>query len=262
MKNDEVINVGGSIENALKGHYQIDVQSVLKEAWQLTKDSRVAINLGVIFVAILGMVATMISSHFFGGIELVTEDPQAFMFVNIIVTLIIWPFLAGVEMMGVFHAFGMKTNPRLVFAFLKRGSWVAICALLTSTFVSIGFQLLVLPGIFLAVALSLTIPLVIEKKFTPMKAISTSILATRFQWFRIFAIYLILLLFLFAAIVPIQLFAQLGMTPVGVVLFLFCMTYLVPMFYNVKGILYREIFGMKLHAINADNVNPDNIFTA
>ena len=208
------------------------------------------------------MISTLIASHFFGGIELVTEDPQAFMFVNIIVTLIIWPFLAGVEMMGVFHAVGLKTHPRLVFAFLKRGSWIAICALLTSTFVSIGFQLLVFPGVFLAVALSLTIPLVVEKKLTPMKAISTSILATRFQWFKIFALYVILVLFLVLSIAPIQIFAQLGVTPIGFVVFLFCATYLIPMFYNVKGILYREIFGMKLQTVNAENINSDNIFTA
>ena len=262
MEKNSVVKVGGSIEKALKGEYQIDVASVLKEAWEYTKKSRASINLGLLFSLGLGMIVSLFVSSFLGGIEAAAKDPQSFMMINIVVTLIIWPFLAGVEMMGVFHAIGIKTDFKLTFAFLKRGSWVAVCALLTSLIVSLGVNLFVFPGLYLAVALSLAIPLVVEKRMSPLKAIKLCILATRFQWFKIFSLYLILITVLILAMLPLALFIETGASIIAVVLFFFCLTYLAPMFYNVKGILYREIFGMQMLKVDGHSLPTDDVFSA
>lgn len=255
MDKRSVMNVGGSIEQALKGEYHIDVVSVLKEAWQYTLHSRVSINLGLLFSLIIGMIISFIVSSYMGGIEKVIEDPQARSLLNVIITLVISPFIAGVEMMGVFHAVGLKTNAKLIFAFLKRGSWVAVCSLLSSILVTIGF-VLYLPGIFLLVALSLAIPLVVEKRLSPIKAIVLCIQATRFQWFKLFAIYFILALIFVLSLLPLLILAKSSFSFIGIVMFLFCFTYLAPFFYNVKGILYREIFGMQLHTL--ENIEPQD----
>ncbi len=253
MNKPSILHIGGSIERALKGDYHIDVKTVLNQAWQLTLSSRVAINLGLAFVLILGMTVSYVVSSYFGGVEEVFNNPEASMLLNIVATLVIWPFLAGVEMMGVFHAINMKTQPQLIFAFLKRGSWVALCALLTSLFISIGFQLFILPGIFLAVVLSLTIPLIVEKKMTPMRAIILSIQTLRFKFFQILALYAILLGVFVLLMMPALMLVQYDLMVVGVVFFLFGFSYLAPMFYNVKGILYRDIFGLDI----ADSGNRD-----
>ncbi|NQY65884.1 MAG: hypothetical protein HRT38_19795 [Alteromonadaceae bacterium] len=262
MDKNKVVKVGGSIEKALKGEYQIDVASVLKEAWGYTKKSRASINMGLLFSLGLGMIASFFVGSFLGGIEEAAKDPQSFMMINIVITLIIWPFLAGVEMMGVFHAIGIKTDFKLTFAFLKRGSWVAVCALLTSLIISLGVNLFVLPGLYLAVALSLTIPLVVEKRMSPLKAIKLCILATRFQWFKIFTLYLALIMVLILSMLPLALFLGSGTSIIGIILFIFCLTYLAPMFYNVKGILYREIFGMQLLKVDGHSLPTDDVFSA
>lgn len=262
MDKEQIVHIGGSVEEAVKGEYQIDVAAVLKEAWQNTLKSRISINIGLLFVLVLGMLITLTMSSFMGGIEAVSQDPQSFMFLNIVVTMAVWPFLAGIEMMGVFHSAGLKTETKLVFAFLKRGSWVAICAVLTSTLVSIGIQLFVLPGIFLAVALSLAIPLVVEKRLSPVKAITVCLMATRFQWFKIFALYLVLSLVLVLASLPLAYAGNSGLSVIAMMIFLFVLTYLAPMFYNIKGILYREMFGLQLKTTAGSSVSPDNIFSA
>jgi len=252
-----VVKVGGSIENATKGEYSLDVREILKEAWQLTLKSRLSINVGLFICLLIAMFTSMLVSSPMGGIEAVMKDPQSITLLNIIVTLVVYPFLAGVEMMGVFHSVGLKTRYQLIFAFLKRGSWVAVCALLTSTLVSIGLALFYLPGIFLAVALSLALPLVVEKQMSPMKAIVLCIKATRFQWFKIFAIYLTLVLAMIISAMPIAAAAGSELGFIAIAFFLFCLAYIAPMFYNVKGILYREIFGLHMQA-SSDNSNTIN----
>ncbi|MFD2166590.1 hypothetical protein ACFSJY_09965 [Thalassotalea euphylliae] len=262
MEEKNVIEIGGSVDKALKGEYVITPKKVLEEAWRNTHTTRWTINVGLLFVMVLGMLSSVIVSSYLGGIEKVFEDPQASLVLNIVVTIVIWPFLAGVEMMGVLHAVGLKTQPKLIFAFLKRGSWVALCAVLTSLFISLGLQLLIIPGIFLAVALSLTIPLVVEKKMSPANAIVTSIKALRFQWFNIFLVYLALVGALLLALLPMALTAQSELMIFAGVIFIVMMTYIAPLYYNVKGILYREIFGMKLHAVHADKPMVDDTFIA
>ena len=122
---------------------------------------------------------------------------------------------------------------------------------------SLGFQLLILPGIFLAVTLSLTIPLVIEKKMSPMKAIILSIQSLRFKFLSIFILYLILFMSLVVLFLPFALLIESNFSPLGIMIFLFGISYLAPLFYNVKGVLYREIFGVSL-ATNSSSIKDSN----
>ena len=245
-----IVQVGGNIESALKGDYQINVQAILSEAWQQTLKSRLAINLGLLFSFVLGVLVSYIVSSYFGGIAEVIKNPEATMLLNIVVTIAIWPFIAGVEMMGVLHAVGMKTDVKTTFAFLKRASWVIICTLFTSVLTNLGFQLFIIPGIFLVVTLSLTVPLVIEKKMSPMRAIILSVQSLRFKFLSLFSLYFILFMSLIVLLLPIVLLIESSFIPLGIMIFLFGISFLAPLFYNVKGIVYREVFGISLATNN------------
>lgn len=262
MDEKKVVEVGGSIEKSLQGQYTIDVSSVLKEAWQLTIRSRIAINVGLLFTLVLGVVVSFLISNTMGGIEKVIQDPQLTTFLNIAVTMIIYPFLVGVEMMGIYQAVGIKTNSKLIFSFLKRGSWVAVCALLTSVLVTLGMSLFYLPGIYLAVSLSLVLPLVVEKNLSPLKAIILSLQVTRFQWFKLLAIYTLLFLALLISFLPLVILAKTQLSVIGVIILLVSLTFIAPLFYNVKGILYREIFGMQLAESDATSNQTNETFSA
>ena len=259
-----IVSIGGSVECAVKGEYSIDVKAVLSEAWQHTVKSRMSINLALLFVLIFGMIVSYIASSFFGGIELVfeeaqTKDSQALQMINVIVTIAVWPFMAGIEMMGVFHAVNRPTQSKMALSFLHRGSWVALCALLTSLLISIGFQLLIVPGVLLAVLLSLTIPLVVEKKLTPVQAIILSIKALRFKIVPLLSIYVVLFMALILLMLPIALLIELSLAPLAIAVFLFGFSYLAPWYYNVKGVLYREIFGVFVDENSIDSELVDSI---
>jgi hypothetical protein len=247
----KLINVGGTIEQALVGQYKINSKAVLSEAWSNTKKSRMSINLALLFVLVLGIIVSLVASSFFGGIELILQQAQvpeqksqALQIINIIVTITIWPFIAGIEMIGVFHAVNKPIHPKMVWGFLNRGSWVALCALLTSILINIGVQLFVIPGIILAALSSLTIPLVVEKKYSPLQAIVTSLRSLRFSLLPLLVIYGFLLMTLLTLVLPMVFLLESNLLLLAILFFLFGLSYLAPLFYNVKGILYREIFGV------------------
>ena len=241
-----IVQVGGNIESAVKGNYHIDVNAILTEAWQSTLKSRMSINSGLLFSFLLGMLIAFVGSHFLGGMNAVISDPNATLLINFVITIAVWPFLAGVEMMGVSHAVGMKTPFTMTFAFLQRASWVVLSVLISSVIMSIGFQLFFLPGVFLTITLSLTIPLVIEKKMNPMKAIIVSVQALRFKFLPLLYLYIILLIALLVLIIPSVFLFSTNFFVVGLTLLFIGLSFLAPLFYNVKGILYREIFGISI----------------
>jgi hypothetical protein len=244
------ISIGGSLEKAEKGDYQLDTFAILKEAWQKTKTTKQPILVGLLTIFSLGFIITVLFTNAFGGTEQILENQQHTAFLNLLLTIVVWPFLAGVEMMGIYHSVGIKTKSAMIFSFLKRGSWVVITALLVSTLISIGLALFVVPGIFLAVVTSLAVPLVVEKKLTPLKALWLSLKALTFQWFKIFTLYFLMSLILIVSLLPFA--ANPGP---AIALPILVLIYLAPFFYNVKGILYREIFGVQVE-VQLDGEQP------
>lgn len=251
-------NIGGNIQDAQLGRYSINVKNILLEAWELTLHSRFSIVVSSVFCLMLTLVTIMVASHYLGGVEKALADMRTQYIINILVTLIISPFVAGIEMMGVYNAVGIKAKTTLIFAFLSKSAIIAICALLSSTLSSLGLNLYVLPGIFLLVTLSLTVPLVVEKNMMPIQAIIISVKSLRFQFFKILAIYGVLMLGLLLAAFPLMALVKSNYSVVGVSFLLFMLTYLIPLFYHVKGILYREIFGLQVVSSDQSPINNDS----
>lgn len=262
MEEKSKLQVGGSIEKALKGEYSINVSAVLKEAWQTSLHSRKAINLGLLFCLAISLVVVSIAGQYAGGIQALMTHEQYGPGVNLALTLVVSPFIVGVELMGVFHAVGIKTKASMVWSFLNKAAFVTLCALLTSTFTSLGFALLIIPGVYLAVALSLVLPLLVLKNLSPLKAIVISLQATRFQWINLFLVYFVLVLALIFTLLPVIATQGQPIGILGLAITIFLLSYLAPMFYNVKGVLYREIFGMELSVEKGEHSAHDGNFLA
>ncbi|HEX6616102.1 MAG TPA: glycerophosphoryl diester phosphodiesterase membrane domain-containing protein [Gemmatimonadales bacterium] len=96
---------------------------------------------------------------------------------------------------------------------------VLVCSLLFSLVVGLGFLLLVVPGVILAVGLVLAIPaLVLEPGLSPMQALSRSWRLTRGSRWRIFGLGFVLLVLIYIPVVAIgTIFAVLlpGSIPTG-----------------------------------------------
>lgn len=257
MEKDPIVHIGGDIESALKGDYKLNVPAILKEAWLLTKASRKTINTSLLGVMLLGVVIVSILGQLLGGLIAVQESPQASLIINIVVTVVLAPFLAGIEMFGVMASVGVKTKPKMMFSFLKFANSVVLCALCTSVLTSIGLQL-VLPGIYLMVALTLTMPLIIDKQLSPLKAIVISLKTTRFQWFNLFFLHLVLFFALILSLMPLAILIKSPAVIIGFIFFMFALSYLAPMYYHVKGIVYREMFGLDVQAVDAEPMINNN----
>jgi len=92
----------------------------------------------------------------------------------------------------------------------------------------LGMILLLIPGIYLAVAYMLAIPLIVERGLSPWQAMEASRKAITQHWFKVFGLFLLL-----------GLIVSISAIPLGIGLI-----WTIPLFVMVMGVLYRTIFGV------------------
>lgn len=151
---------GGSIEQTLAGAARLEVSAVLREAWQASHAIRPLVVPGMVLVTVAVVLASLALAAVFG-----VEDRSVFgATVSQLVTMIIvYPYMAGAFLLALRHSAGLSVAFPDQFACYR--NWLPLVAvgLLQNVVTSLGFMLLIVPGIYLSFALYLAVPLKAER---------------------------------------------------------------------------------------------------
>jgi uncharacterized membrane protein len=222
-----------TIAEALSRGYDFNIGDLIGEAWQRVKGTK-GIVLGgfiIFYVAIFAISAVL--GFILGAIGLMGEDNLAgIILAQLIITVIssalTYPFLAGLNMVGIRRAADQPISFNEIFSHFGRLVPLLITGVLMMVLVYVGMLLLIIPGLYLSVAYMLAIPLVVERGLSPWQALETSRKAITQHWFKVFGLFLLLGLIL-----------GLSMIPLGIGLI-----WTLPLFIISMGVLYRTIFGV------------------
>ena len=88
--------------------------------------------------------------------------------------MMIYPFIAGVFLLGLHHSVGLPVNFSQQFNQYGMVLPILAVALLQTLASLVGFILLILPGIYIGIALALAIPLKVEKQMGVFESLTTS----------------------------------------------------------------------------------------
>lgn len=216
----------GSVEKALAGDYRLDIGSVLNEAWAKTKGSK-----GPIWLAFLLLLLVMIPFSIVPPMVAAVFGDMGFIIsfvIQLAINLLMLPIMAGMWMIGIKRAAGVPVSATEIFGHFGKMVPLFLCMAMMYVLVVLGFILLVLPGIYLMVAFSLAMPLIVEKNMGPWEALQTSRKAMTHQWFTFFGLGLVLLLiYVLGAILTLG---------IGLI-------WIIPLLFVVMGIVYRTVFG-------------------
>ncbi|MCK5662411.1 MAG: hypothetical protein KAI17_02945 [Thiotrichaceae bacterium] len=218
----------GTLQDGINGNYDFLIMDVIKESWKKTYGIKgILVGAGfliLIGIFALGFILSILTEVLGFGADSLMPD----LINQLVFTIVIYPFLAGMMMVGVRHAVDLDVSFSTVFGYFTYTIPIIIAALLMSFLTSIGMFLLVIPGVYLSMAYVLTIPLIIEKNLGPWEAMEASRKAITHHWFKVFFTYLIMGIIYILSILPLGL---------GLI-------WSIPMLTNIGGILYRIIFGV------------------
>ena len=244
---EEKFVVGGSLEKTLKGETQLGFKQLLAEAWKITAYTKGVLLQSVLLILCLALVLVVLGLKIFAVEDVQNIPRNVGMLLDMLLTGLTAPLITGVMMMGINHSIGLRSKPAMLFNYLAQGVWLAITALMVSVFIQFGL-ILILPGLYLGAACSFALPLLVEKNLRPGQAILTSIRAFNKCWLVLSVFYL-----MFAVLFLASVFT-----------FFIALIWVLPFYYNMKGVLYREIFGVNVSAeqLNASATKDELVIHA
>ncbi|KEY91338.1 hypothetical protein CF67_21025 [Candidatus Photodesmus blepharus] len=256
MKNDSKkdFNLGGSLERGVSGDYELKVGEVFKEAWNHTIRNFLSffpsililliIQFGVFYIALklqLGELSEIVD--FFQNPGVFDQRViQAIFIANFSYEVVSAPIYAGISLMAMSHTAGLSTEQRHIAKGLQFTVPVILATLFSLILQGVAGMVLPFLSLYFSLAFSNAILLICEKRILPIQSLLLSLRAVNKKIIVIGSIYLlIMLMFIIAAVFY------------GVALI-----FVIPFFFHVKGIIYRNMFGVKLKIISNDD-NDKNI---
>jgi uncharacterized membrane protein len=138
------------------------------------------------------------------------------------------PLFAGVTAMVVKRAAGMPVSFSTAFAYLGKVPVLAVAGLLSTLMTYLGLALLIIPGFYLAIGYSMTMPLVALNNLGAWQAMEISRKAIGKRWWDVAALHLC-----------VGVLVMLSALPLGIPLI-----WTLPWAMLVIGVLYRRMFGL------------------
>ncbi|WP_423840477.1 hypothetical protein ONE56_06785 [Vibrio mytili] len=251
MNNDfeQDVNLGGSIERALSGDYKLKAGAVFNEAFRTTVQHFLSFSPAIIVLLVVQV------GIFYIALQLQLGDPSVILdafqnpdsFNNDIVSaiyianfsyeVISAPIYAGICLMAMSHVAGLKTTLSHVGKGLQFTVPVIIATLFSLVLQGLVGMILAPLSLYLSLAFSHSILLICEKKVSPMQSLLLSLRAVNKKIFVVAILYLgVMFMFIAAAM-----FYGIGLI------------FVLPFLFHLKGILYREMFGIKVRVVTKKN---------
>ncbi|MCC5855036.1 MAG: hypothetical protein JJU10_05035 [Idiomarina sp.] len=244
--------IGGSPQAALSNSFKLDTGAILKEAWEKSQANRWPLLQGALVAfAIAFLVALVIFSFASEG----SEETTMLLTLFVLQAIVVPPFIAALNVMGIQRSVGRDIKSSDVFMFW-RNPWALLTAnIFALIIVGIGQFLASVPiltmiwSLVFQAAFSFVLPLVAFDALGPFRAIHVSALVVFRRLLQFLLIYGVMLGLFLLALIPFGL---------GLI-------WIIPMFYTLKGILYREIFGVEADSVvvsESSNHDDSDNFTA
>lgn len=228
---------GGNIDDAIAGDIEVGMLQILGEAWRGMKGFKLKCHIAMTIWFLVYLVAILVSLPVLSGLRAIGADEVTAGIVSSLVQLIAiattLPMMVGITIMGIRHAQGKSVSAGSIFNYFHHVPGTILWYILMVLMISLGYLLLILPGIYLTFAYMFSLPLMIEKDLGAWSALEVSRKAVTRIWFRATGFLLL-----------ITLLIMLGMIPLGIPLI-----WIVPWVTLAFSMLYFRLFGAEARTL-------------
>jgi len=245
---------GGSLEKSLSGETQLDLKALAKEAWDVSKNTKTAVLHGVLLLFFIAILFAWVLQSMFGIADLNVVPPRMMITLKVAGVIVTTPIIAAMFLLGISHSVGIKPRFLSILKNILSSVFLILLALLLAAMSDVGSfvgsQISVLLGVavlfYINLATGFSIMLLVEKKLAPSQCVFQSLKVFHKYWMPLSTFYLVYYCCLF-----------LGALSLG-----FAYIWIIPFFINMKGILYRELFGVKVRTDKSKSNQEEAVFHA
>ncbi len=224
-------HAGGNVDDAIDGNIDVAMLETLGEAWRDLKGFKLKCHVASLIWFVIYLLALLISVPIIFGVTAMGANQSSAVTIGYVVQFVAiastMPMMVGIMVMGIRHSQGKAISAGSVLNYFHRAPSVILWYFLVTLMITLGFLLLILPGIYLSFAYMFSLPLVVEKDMSPWRALEVSRKAVTRIWFRAAGFFLL-----------VMLLVTLGMIPLGIPLI-----WIVPWVSLAYALLYFKLFG-------------------
>lgn len=225
----------GSIEKALAGEASFDIGDIVREAWSLVSGSKAIIICALLVSTGLSQLISIVVYVVAGGVTsfdtLESMNELQTLPLDLLATLIALPvtapITAGIMLYTIKRSMGETPSFADVFQYYAKMMPITQQQILMYLLIYAGFICFIIPGIYLAIAYMLALPLMVEKNLGVWEALEISRKAITKKWWQVFALGILSSIFVMFGV----------LTLIGWI-------WVVPLVYLMTGVLYRQLFGV------------------
>lgn len=227
MSNTTPTSGQNNLQRALDGDYAFSVKEILTRANELVKTnySLLLAGCGVVFVICAVLIMILVSQYSLDALATISQGQQ-FM-INLAVIFLVTPITTAMTVLMAETGSHQNRGFSELFRYVPSVLPLAIAQLLMTMLTQLGFALLIIPGLYLLVATSFTLPLIADKKMSITGALLLSCRVVN-RYLSGFGVLLVI----FVALALISLFT-LGLA----------LLWVMPFYYATLGLLYEDLFG-------------------
>lgn len=179
------------LAQTLAGETRLDIGAVLQEAWRRVPGSKALLFGSFVAFYALMLPAFMLLGLLLAGIGLDIDRGIGSVIAQLLVTAAVYPFFAGIFMVSLRWIQGRPVAVAQLLENYDRTLQLVGLNVLMSLGILAGLILFVIPGIYLAVAWILALPLVVDRNLGVFEALETSRRVVTKHWFSVFAFVLV-----------------------------------------------------------------------
>jgi uncharacterized membrane protein len=197
--------------------YDFSITGVLKEGFRRTDGVKWIFMGAILLYYIIQLVF---------GLTILTFIPSLAQVIDQIVAILTLPISVGIVMLGINRAREQELHIHDIFNYFNDFPQLLLAYFLMVILIVGGFMLFILPGIYLAVAYSFVLPLLVDKKLGVWEAMELSRKTITKQWFSFFGLGIVAAIFVLVSAIPLG---------IGLI-------WSLPTVYIAYGLLYHRLF--------------------
>jgi uncharacterized membrane protein len=235
------------------GSYNFEIKAIFRRAYSLSTQNNWMLVLGLacIWAATFTIYVLYLDAFDINDITLLITNetplsPAQQILIELTMTFALAPLWTGVTMFAINTARKISLPVLSIFHYFKILPAVALAAICIDVLFKFGFMLFFIPGFYIVAATTFALPLIADKNMTPIKAVVCSIKMSNVYLVKMMQLYLLFL----------------GMLIVVFISFGFAYLWIGPFYFNVKAIIYQDLFCDDKPADPQENNSGGGVFNA
>ena len=240
--------------HALNGGYDFDIKQILKRAYGLSAENNWTLVLALACVWAVTFAIYLLYIDAFGISDIsklvIQETPltqtQEVM-IKLTLTFFLAPMWTGIAMLSISCNRKVPLVAFSIFQYFRILPALALASICIDILFTLGVSLFFIPGFYVFVATTFTLPLIADKKMRPLSAITSSIKMCNLYLWKMLQLYFLFLIMLFVVFISVG----------------FAYLWIAPLYFNVKAILYQDLFcGSQVAQDNGTTPKEEGLFNA